>query len=364
MKLRFHHYWLLFLFCALALTSGSRAAAQSTNRGVWCWSTPGPYGLSYIVGTNALMSAAVAQFKLWGINQVYGSYNNLLSTVPGQTALAAWNTLLHNNGIQSQLLISDDLFGSGDNNILAKMISFNKNQPVVAQFQAVHLDIEPWGLSTWATNQYNYLVGLASTYQQVRNELNTNAEANVLIYADQAYWLDSLAAVSWPSAAVRNQWFSNIFTNLAGITLMAYEQPTYSRIVNAVAWQMTNYPGLVRVGIDGGSGQTWSNLNAFLVVASQVESNYSASAGIDIYDFQSFEEIVPPVISIGTVPALTQSGFNLMVQGPIGSNCVVQASTDLLNWQMVANFTSQSWLTYVTDPAATNRTNRFYLVEP
>jgi hypothetical protein len=365
MKPLFLHGWLAFLLCALAVLMHARAKADSTNRGVWCWGTPGPYGLDYIVGTNDLENATVAQFKLWGIKHVFGFYGTQLKTVPGQAALAAWNTLLNNNGIESQLLISDYSLGSGDNNIIIEMINFNTNWPSAAQFKAVHLDIEPWGSPTWETdNKYNDLVALANSYQKVRAELNTNGESNVSVYADQAVWLNNLTVINWPSVSVRDQWFSSNFTNLAGITLMAYEQPTYSRIVNAVSWQLTNYPNLVRVGIDAGVGQTWSNLDAFVTVAGQVEFYNKDSAGVDIYDFQSFEEIVPPVISFGQAPLLTQSGFNFMVQGPIGSNCVVQASTDLANWQLVANFSSKTWLTNLTDSTATNHPYRFYRVTP
>ncbi len=116
------------------------------------------------------------------------------------------------------------------------------------------------------------------------------------------------------------------------------------------------------MGIDAGAGETWSNLDAFLTVAGQLESSYTDSAGIDIYDFITFEKIVPPVLGIGSSPPLTASGFNLMVQGPIGSNCVIQASSDLASWQTITNFLSTSWLTYLNDPAATNSPYRFYQV--
>jgi hypothetical protein len=123
---------------------------------------------------------------------------------------------------------------------------------------------------------------------------------------------------------------------------------------------MTNYPGVVRVGIDAGAGETWSNLNAFVTVAYQVESNYTDSAGIDIYDFITLEKVVPPVLGFGSVPPLTANGFNLMLQGPIGSNYVIQASTNLVNWQTVTSFLSTTWLTYFNDIAATNSPYRFY----
>ena len=347
----------------MALFAGGRSDAEGTNRGAWCWPTPGPYGLNYIIGTNALQNAAVAQFKLWGISHVYGFYGDQLQTLPGQAALAAWNTLLNNNGIESQLLISDYSLGSGDNNIIVEMINFNMKQPLAAQFKAVHLDIEPWGLPSWPTdNKYNDLVNLAGAYQQVRTELDTNGETNVLIYADLTDWLDSTSAINWPSLTVRDEWFSGILTNLAGITLMAYGQNTYSQIVNVVSWELVSHRGVVRIGLDAGAGLTWSNLADFVTVAQQLESNFGDSIGVDIFDFMTLEEVVPPVLGTGTAPPLTTNGFNLMLQGPMGSNYVIQASGDLFNWQTFTNFSSTSWLTYFNDPVATNFPHRFYRV--
>jgi hypothetical protein len=365
MKLRSLSGWMASLLCLAGPLTATQANASGTNRGVWCWESPAPYGLASIVGNSAAQNAAVGQFKLWGIKHVYGFYGGQLGTSQGQTSLAAWNSLLYSNGIDSQCLFSDYYWGTGNNRILLQMISFNQSQPRAAQFAGVHLDLEPWGAGSWSTtNKYNELVALAGEYQQVRAELNSNGLTNVLVYADQADWLPSLSVINWPSTAVRDTWFSDILTNLAGITLMDYEQTTLARIENAAVWQLTNYPGVIRVGIDAGAGQTWPRLNPFLTVASQVESDYTDSAGVDIYDFQSFEEIVPPVIAFGSMPALTQMGLNLIVQSPPGSNCVVQATTNLSTWQSLSNFTSQSWLNYLTDAAATNWAFRVYRVTP
>lgn len=352
-----------FLLAAVAVLISICANGGSTNRGVWCWKTPGPYGLDSIIGTNAQENAAVKQFKLWGISHVYGSYGDQLATSKGQAALAAWNGLLYSNGIDSQLLISDDTLGSGDNNVIVEMINFNKNEPAASRCAGVHLDLEPWGLSTWnnGTN-YQMLLALAGSYQEVRAELNTNGETNVLVYADQADWLNSLSSINWPSESVCEQWFSDILTNLAGITLMAYDQPTFPRLTNVVEWQMTNFPGVIRVGIDAGKGETWSNLSSFLTVAGEVESNYTDSAGVDIYDFITVQEEVPPMLYFNSAAPLTVNGLNMVIQGPVGSNYTVEASTDLFNWQATTNFLSTSWLTYFTDSAATNYSFRFYQV--
>jgi hypothetical protein len=365
MKPSFLPSWSSLLPGALALVLIIPAKADNTNRGVWCWKSPSPYGLNYIIGTNGLENAAVAQFKLWGVARVYGSYGDQLKTTQGQSALAAWNTLLNSNGIQSQLLISDYSLTTGDSNDVVELINFNKSQPAAARCQAVHLDLEPWGLSTWDTgSNYQMLVALAGTYQEVRAELDANGQTNILIYADLADWLSSLTSVNWPSASVRDQWYSNLLQNLAGFTLMAYDQPTFSKIQNVVSYAMTNDPGAVRVGLDAGAGETWTNLADFLTVASQVESTYSETAGIDIYDFITVETVAPPVLSIATTPPLTTNGFNLTLQAPIGSSCIIQSSIDLTNWALLTNILTASWLTQFTDPTATNYPSRFYQVSP
>ena len=297
-KTCFFPNWLPAILCALALLLCPRAEADSINRGVWFWNTPSsPYGANNIVGTgnSTLENQTVAQFQQWGINHVYGSYGNQLETAQTNN-IATWNTLLSHNGLVSELLISDDKWRTGDAQDLTDLINFNKNQPAAAQFKAIHLDIEPQALSTWGTdNKYQDLVNLANTYQSVRSNLNANGNANIPIYADLPDWFDSLTAINWsagnPSdpAAVRDQWFAGLSNSLTGITLMAYDQPTFPKVNSVVDWERNFYAnGFVRVGLDVDEG--FSDLNAMMTVADQVESTYGSSAGIDIYDYKLLEE--------------------------------------------------------------------------
>jgi Fibronectin type III domain len=64
-----------------------------------------------------------------------------------------------------------------------------------------------------------------------------------------------------------------------------------------------------------------------------------------------------------TSPSWTAGGFSLLVQGPIGSNYVVQASTNMANWQTITNFKSTASPTAVTDVNAKNFKQRFYRVQ-
>jgi hypothetical protein len=66
-----------------------------------------------------------------------------------------------------------------------------------------------------------------------------------------------------------------------------------------------------------------------------------------------------PVLGFG--PTLwNTNGFNLMLQGLIGSNFVIQSSTDFSNWMPLTNFVITSSPFYFSDSAATNFNQRFY----
>lgn len=71
--------------------------------------------------------------------------------------------------------------------------------------------------------------------------------------------------------------------------------------------------------------------------------------------------VVVPVINIATsASALTTSGFNLQMSTPVGSNVVVEASSDMHTWTPIyTNLNSSGTLTYM-DTDAKNHTARYY----
>jgi hypothetical protein len=66
-----------------------------------------------------------------------------------------------------------------------------------------------------------------------------------------------------------------------------------------------------------------------------------------------------PLIGFGS-PLWHTNGFNLMVQGSIGSNCEIYVSTDLFTWESLTNFVITKSPIYFSDSAATNFNQRFY----
>jgi hypothetical protein len=70
--------------------------------------------------------------------------------------------------------------------------------------------------------------------------------------------------------------------------------------------------------------------------------------------------LAPISLGFGAAHPWTTNGLYLMLQGTIGPDYVIQASTDLLHWQPITNFASTNSPAYFTDPATTNYNHRFY----
>lgn len=80
--------------------------------------------------------------------------------------------------------------------------------------------------------------------------------------------------------------------------------------------------------------------NAALIVLTSVVSN------------------VVNILSAGT--GMTADGFQIHLSGPAGSNCVIQASTDLKNWVSISTNAAPDGNVSYTDTAAKNLPFRYY----
>jgi hypothetical protein len=72
----------------------------------------------------------------------------------------------------------------------------------------------------------------------------------------------------------------------------------------------------------------------------------------------------PITLGGGSTAVGSAGGFTMMLQGPIGSACLIEASTNLVDWQPIQYFVVTSSPAYFTDYSATYYNQRFYRAVP
>jgi hypothetical protein len=73
--------------------------------------------------------------------------------------------------------------------------------------------------------------------------------------------------------------------------------------------------------------------------------------------------VLPPSNTVGS-PQYNSSGFNLTFYGAVGSNYVFQASSNLVNWTTLLNFSCTNSIMNFQDTSATGMAHRFYQIKP
>lgn len=280
-------------------------AIARTPRSAWMWSSPShAYGAANVIGDKTKERELIANFKYWGFDRVYASVGTLPISSP--EVPASWNAVLDDANISSQML-----FGLIDytptqiaNLVQTRLVNFNNARTDPRErFDAVHLDLEPHVRSGWSSaspdQRRAILIELRDTFAAVRTLLDDNGCEYVEIYADLPVWFDNLTSnLGWENVADRNQWFHDIGLSLDGFSMMAYERSTLSSIVSGVGWEVANFDGEVRIGLNVaeiGPGQTFASFGSLMDMAESLEAHYGASiGGIDFHAVTSFGDLAEP----------------------------------------------------------------------
>jgi len=100
---------------------------------------------------------------------------------------------------------------------------------------------------------------------------------------------------------------------------------------------------------------------ASITFQGNAQGNPNGSAFLVALTLSTTNFVVPniPFLGLGS-PLWNISGFNLTLQGPVGSNYEVEVSTDLITWFPATNFVSTSSPFYFSVRAATNSNRGFY----
>ena len=94
----------------------------------------------------------------------------------------------------------------------------------------------------------------------------------------------------WPCRI--SDWFATVAQALKGVTLMAYCRDSQAEVRRSVDWEVDNFKGEVRIGLNlherpGAKNEchTWTSNQHLLSVAEQLEAHHGPSVGIDLQSF-------------------------------------------------------------------------------
>ena len=301
---RIYRRWKLFALAAL-VSALALPAAGGARRGIWWWASPDhPWGTGQLMGNPGKEAELLEFLSKWKIDSIYASFSKQAWTKPD--LIRAWNERVHAAGKTSHLLLGENTWIAPEHrpgllvtHIQRELIDFNLAAGNPKQrFDSLHLDIEPHGLPGWkkmtpaARKQLLFL--LRDTFREVRVYLDGHGARDIPVFADLPVWFDQVAGpVGWGSAAERDAWFADLGKSLAGISLMAYERDTAKRIEDGVGWEIANFEGEVRVGLEAvvGPGMTWKSRDELL---SMVENEESArpTRQVDIHDLVQFHDLM------------------------------------------------------------------------
>jgi hypothetical protein len=116
--------------------------------------------------------------------------------------------------------------------------------------------------------------------------------------------------------------------------------------------------GFQYIGVDGGPNGIGDYFNGTI---NKVRIWNRALSASEIQQLYALEQplVTIPVLGFGS-SLWNSNGFNLILNGQLGSNYVIWSSTNLLNWTPLTNFIITNSPINFSDSAATNFNRRFY----
>jgi hypothetical protein len=151
-------------------------------------------------------------------------------------------------------------------------------------------------------------------------------------------------------------------TNLPTGTVVAQILPP-EVVTNSAFWQLDkgawHYSGAVVSSVSTGLHLiSFSQVVGYQTIGDmsvEIKSNQNSTVTATYLGISK-----PLKIGFGAVSPLTKYGLSLEFEGTVGLNCRIEASTNLVNWGTITNFTTTVAPIYFYDAATTNFNRRFY----
>lgn len=288
-----HLLTIVVLVGALVAAIGARDSTSASaadvvpmppaQRAMWVWDTSDP---------QAVVSLAVAQ----GIGQLYAAVPPHVDSSSQLAQLRDLSQRAVAAGIRVDALGGDPTWVTNQTWVVNNWL-----RPALATglFTGVHVDIEPYTLSTWTTSQSTVVKQWLATLDTLRTAAGTSP-----LEADIPFWLDQVKVNGSTLDA-------EIIRRTSGVTVMAYRNTAAgadgSIALSAHAVQAGQQLGRpVRIGVEtdylgadpGAAKQTFYGFTrtAMETQLSQVTSAYAGStayAGLAIHDAAGYAAMAP-----------------------------------------------------------------------
>ncbi|KAH8655312.1 hypothetical protein BX600DRAFT_439824 [Xylariales sp. PMI_506] len=268
-------------------TTASTAAstAKSPGRAIWLWD-------SDLIQD----STEVAQFLSFAESNDIDTVYALVDRDMGNTVFETFVEQCSTSGIAVQALMgnSEWILGEGDPTLdsqLEWLEQYQGNASASAQFAGIHVDIEPWALDDWETNEATYVSTLQSLVSQVTS---VGATLDLPVAADLPYWAYTISCTSTSGTTTLDSWMLN---TVDSVTFMTYRNtPSELLDIATEAFEAGNTAGkdiwLAVETVDAADaalisyyGQTLARLAEDLTTVNSSASVYSIFAGIAIHDY-------------------------------------------------------------------------------
>lgn len=275
----------------------SKKPVDYSNRGIWFWAEPkSTLGSSQILANQLEQQRAIDFLSENEFSRLYGEYQDTANYL-----IADWNESLNKAGIESQLLLAENVWIFPRQRhllferIQKELVDFNNSVDNNEQkFKALHLNIEPHALDLWKqaspTKRRDMLEQLLDTIKESRAYLDKNSKDEIKIYFDLVVWYDEInGTIAWQNKSDRDDWYTRFTAYLDGLSLMAYARGYEAIIVNT-AWEIENLDTSINIAIDAdiGEGRFWPTRAKFVQVLKQLEAQFTDKQNIDIHSFLSY----------------------------------------------------------------------------
>ncbi|WP_322907503.1 hypothetical protein [Paenibacillus campi] len=263
------------------------AHAQSPQKATWLWNTR----LIASSATDILQFAASEQ-----INLIYLQINRDLDADVYYRFIAAASA----QGIAVQALDGDPSWAldSRRSQLQASLdwiASYQRSAAAAERFSGIHIDIEPYLLREWRTNQKKVIRGWQ---QSVLNVVQTARQLGIPASADIPFWLHTL-----PTTDKQTTLSSWMMQQYDGITIMAYRDRA-DAIVDVASTELSEavtagIPVYVAVETNPsaeGNGITFyeegaAYMNTQLQLVTGMAAAYSSFAGLAIHDYAGWSAL-------------------------------------------------------------------------